>query len=93
MGQLDLANVPTEGWTIDSDVHGLLDGLCNVMHLPTHNGEVFPAMMTCGVGVVLDGDEALRCFLSLSSKVLADYPMYFLLTLQPVTLVYYSTVV
>ena len=25
VGQLELANVPIEGWIIDSDAHGLLD--------------------------------------------------------------------
>ena len=39
-GQLELANVPIEGWIIDPDVHGLFDGPCDVVHLSTHYGEV-----------------------------------------------------
>ena len=46
VGHLGLANVPVEGWTIDPDAHGLLDGVCNVVFLPNHNGEVVhPGMM------------------------------------------------
>ena len=49
-GQLQLANVPVERWIIDPNVYHLLDCCCNVMHLPTHNGEcVYPGMMTYGV--------------------------------------------
>ena len=28
VGQLEFANVPTEGWIIDPDEHGLFDGPC-----------------------------------------------------------------
>ena len=46
VGQLELANMPIEGWVIDTDVHSLLAGSCNVVHLPTHKAEVFhPGMM------------------------------------------------
>ena len=34
VGQLELANVPTEGWIIDPNIHSLLDGSYNVMYLP-----------------------------------------------------------
>ena len=29
--QLELPNVPVEGWTTEPDVHGLPDGPCNVV--------------------------------------------------------------
>ena len=31
MGQLEISSVPVEGWIIDPDMHGLLDGPCNVV--------------------------------------------------------------
>ena len=53
-GQPKLSNIPTDGWIIDPDVHGLLDGSCNIVCLPTHNGEVVhPAVMICGVGMII----------------------------------------
>ena len=33
VGQLVLPNVPVEGWVIDPDKHGLLDGPCDVAGL------------------------------------------------------------
>ena len=75
--QMELANVPIEGWIIDPVIHGLLDGLCNVMHLPTHYGKgIHPGMMTCGVGMVQMGERVLKCSLHLSPKVLADSTKY-----------------
>ena len=35
MGQQDLGSVSSEGLIIDPDVHGLLDGPCDVVLLPT----------------------------------------------------------
>ena len=56
VGQLEHTNVPIEGWIIDHDVHGHLDGSCNVMCLHTHNEEVVnPGVMTCDIGMVIDG--------------------------------------
>ena len=43
VGQLELGNVPVEGWSIDPDVHDLLYGLCDVC-LPSHYGDVFTLM-------------------------------------------------
>ena len=77
VGQLKVANIPVEGWIIDPDVHGLLNGPCDVVHLPTLNGEVVhTAVMTCGVGMVKVGEGAQRCFPSLSPKVLVDSFIY-----------------
>ena len=41
VGQLELANIPFEGYIIDPGIHGLLDGPYNVVHLSTNYGEVF----------------------------------------------------
>ena len=69
VGQLVLADVPIEGWIIDPTVHGLLDGSCSVMCLPTHNGEFFhPAVMICDVGMVIDGQKGPHIFLEPFSK-------------------------
>ena len=60
MGQLKLAYVPVKEWIIDPDVHGLLDGPCDVVHLPTQNGNILHTdMMTRGVTVVTDGEGRL----------------------------------
>ena len=40
-GQLEIVNVPIEGWIIYPDVHGLLYDSCGVVCLPTCHGEVF----------------------------------------------------
>ena len=54
-GQLELANVPIEGWIIDPDVLGLLDGPCDDVHLNTHYGEVVHTNpVTCDVAMVID---------------------------------------
>ena len=34
VGQLVFVQVPVEGWVIDADKHGLLDGPCDVVCLP-----------------------------------------------------------
>ena len=40
VGQMEFVNVSIEGWIIGCDLHGFLDGPCDVMCLPTHYGEV-----------------------------------------------------
>ena len=45
MGQLELAQIPVEGWVIDPYEHDLLDGPGNAVCFPTHNGET--ALMQC----------------------------------------------
>ena len=65
MGQLEFTNVPIEGWIIDPDAHVLLNGPCNVVHLPTHYGEVVnPSVMTCGVSMVIDGGNRPKMFVA-----------------------------
>ena len=39
-GQLEPVYVPIKGWIIDLDVHSLLDGPGDTLHLPTHNGKI-----------------------------------------------------
>ena len=47
VGQLEFTNVPIKGWIIDPDTHGLLDGPCGVVHLPTQYGKaVHTGVMT-----------------------------------------------
>ena len=61
MGTLELVNVPIEGWIIDPDVHGCLDGPCNVVYLPTHYEEVVPPdVITCDIGI--DGGGCSEVF-------------------------------
>ena len=87
VGQLQLLNIPIQEWIIDPDVHGLLDGPWDIVGLPTHYGEVVHNdMMSCGIDMVIDGGRGLRCSLSLSPKVLADFLIYSLITIHSVTL-------
>ena len=45
-------------------MHGLLDGSCDAVHLPTHYGEVVNSdMMICCVGMAIDGGRDLEMFL------------------------------
>ena len=75
VGQLELANVPVTGWSIDHYVNGLLYGP-SVMHLPIHYEEIVPTdVMTRDVAMVRR-EGALRFSLSFSPKGLADFPMY-----------------
>ena len=47
------------------------------MRLPNHNGEVVhPDVMTCAVGMVINGEGAMRCSVSLSPRVSTDSPLY-----------------
>ena len=72
VGQLELAYVPIKGCIIDPDVHLLLDGPGDLVHLPTHYREIVHTdAMTRGATMVIDGERALRCSLNLSPKVLA----------------------
>ena len=51
------------------DIHGLVDGPCDVVYLPTHYGEVVhPGVKISGVGMVIDGQGGPEMF-SLSPKV------------------------
>ena len=85
VGQLELANVPTAGWIIDTDIHGFLYGSCDVVHLSNHNGEVVhTGVMNCGFGRVIDGGRDPEVFLEPYPKGLGRFPFVLLITLQPV---------
>ena len=63
MVRLELSNVPIEGWIFDSDIYGLLDGPCDVVHLPTHYGKViYTGVMTCVVSMIVDGGRDPKMF-------------------------------
>ena len=56
--QQEFANVPIEGWVIDTNLHGFFDGSCDAVCLPTHYGEVVhPHVVICGVGMGIDGER------------------------------------
>ena len=77
MGQLELANVPVKGWIIDHDVHGFPYSPSDAVHLRAHYGDVVHTdVVTRDVTMIIYGEGALRCSLSLSLKVHADPSMY-----------------
>ena len=62
--QFELVNVPVEGWIIDPNVHGLLYGPCDVVHLPSYYGEVVHIdVMTSDVGMVINMERGPKVFL------------------------------
>ena len=74
MGQVELANVPIKGWSIDPDVHGLLGGFSGVVHIPTHYGEIVHTdALPRDVTMVIGGGRGLEMFFHFP---LADSPMY-----------------
>ena len=63
-GTLDPANVPIEGWIIDPDVHGLLDGPSDLVYLLYPLWRTCPfSVMICGVGMTIDGGRGPEMFL------------------------------
>ena len=75
-------------------MHTLLDGPCDVTRLPAHNGDVlYPGMMTCGVGMVINGGMSPEMFIKPFLNSPCRHPYVLLITPQPVTPlpVYYST--
>ena len=92
--QLKLSNNPIKVWIIDPDIHGLLDGPCDVVRLPNHNGEVVcHGMMTCGVGMFINRGRIPEVFLHPFPKGSGRLPSVLLITLVPVKPipVYHST--
>ena len=88
LGQLEFANDPIQGWIIDPDVYGLLDGPCDVVHLPTHYEEVInPDVMTCGVSMVIDGEKSPEMFPKPFLIGPCRFPYVLLIILRSVTLV------
>ena len=86
MGQLELANVPLEGWIIDPVVHGILDGPYDGVHLLAQCIEgVHPNVMACGGGMAIDGARGQEMLLEHFPKGPCKFPYVLLITLQPVT--------
>ena len=68
---------PVKGWIIDHDPHDLFDGPIGIVHFLDHYGETVQTdVMPRGVTMVIDGEGALKCSISLSSKMLADSTIY-----------------
>ena len=56
MWQLELSNVPVEGWVIHSDENCFFDVPGNTIVLPSHNTKIVQGyFMACGVLVIHDG--------------------------------------
>ena len=76
MWQVVLTNIPVKGRVVNSDVNGFFDGSGHVMSLPFYNlkfyTDVWPVALLCSN----IGDGAFKWSLYLSSKVLADSPVY-----------------
>ena len=75
-------------------IYSLFEGPCNVVQLPTQNRKVVhPGMMTCGVGMVIDGRGSPEMFLKPFPEGPCRLPNVLFITVQPVTLVpvFYST--
>ena len=62
-GHWNLPMYSIEGWVIDPDVHGLLDGPGNTVCLPTHYGEIVHTdSKTGGVTMGIDGVRGPEMF-------------------------------
>ena len=56
MGQLVFPQIPIEGWVIDMDDHGLLDGPGDAMCFSAYNGEeVHIDGVSCRLAVLVSG--------------------------------------
>ena len=65
------------GWIIDSNVHGLLDDLGDVVHLPTHYGDIVHSdAKTQGITMIKDKEGGLEMFLEPFPNALAKSPLY-----------------
>ena len=87
VGQLGLPQVPVEGWVIDLNEHGLLDGPTNIVHFPAHNRKaVHIDGMPCRLAVIVNGGGGSKVYPK-------PVPKLFFLTACPVAFepVYYST--
>ena len=77
VGQLEFAQVATEGWVINPYEHGLLEGPGNDMDLSAHNGEtVHIDAMPWDATMFIDGGGALWLSLSLTPKFYQNSAMY-----------------
>ena len=71
MQKLVFAQVPVECRVMNADVHGFLDSPGMTVNLLVHNIEMFRFQwMSCCGAVLVDGEVALRCSLTLSPRAL-----------------------
>ena len=86
--QLEIANVPVKEWIIDPHVHGLLDGTCSVVHLPTHYGKVVHTdVMTRDVAMVIHERQGPKVFHKPFPKGPCRFIYVLFITFQFVTLI------
>ena len=75
--QMVFAYISIKGWIIDPYIQGLFDGPHEVLVISPQYGKIVNTdRMTRGVNMVMYRGRALRCSLNLSSKFLADSPIY-----------------
>ena len=72
--QLVLVQVPVEGVVLHMDEHGLLDGPGMAVDLLVHYDELVCVHgVSFGGAVVMYGEEALKCSLTLSPKDMPEF--------------------
>ena len=77
-GAVGISPVPIEGWVINTDKYGLLDGLGDAVCLPVHKWEAVQINgVSSGLAVLVNGWWVLRCSFSLCLKVLPVSPITF----------------
>ena len=92
--QMVLPQVPAEGWVIDSNEHGLLDGPSDIVHFSAHNEKtVLIDMISCRLTELINGVGGSMVFLKHVSKDSSQFPNVFILTvcLDAFEPVYYLT--
>ena len=81
MQKLVFSYIPVEGWMIDLDLHGLLDGPSDAMCLPSYNKEtVCTDRMSHVMAVLVDGGGGSEMFFEHILKGLSWFPHILLLT-------------
>ena len=75
--QVVFANVSVEGRAIHSDIYDFFDGSGHILTLPCYDFEILHCCnVASNVLMFKIYDGAFKCSLYLSSKVLADSPIY-----------------
>ena len=87
-GNWNLPMFHIEGWISDPDIHGLLDGSCDVVHLPTYHREVVhTCVMTCCTGMVIDEGKGPKMFHEAFLKGPYRFTYVFLITSEFITFI------
>ena len=82
MWKLVFSNVSVEGWAIDLDIHGLLDGPGGATCLPAYDGEAaHTGRISCGLAMLLDGGGGFYMFFEPFPKGPSQLPDVLLLTI------------